>query len=264
MLRSLWWCGALVGVGAGLLTAQVKSRELEEMFSADTLKKPKPAVKPAVKPVAKPAPRAESTTTVPVKLVAGGPPAGHDPERHAARMVGVKCRVQLIRDGNIAEVDPASVFHSGDRIRLLIEPNVDGYLYILQRGSSGLDSVLFPQAEINNGRNEVLRGRLYAIPSSGTFRFDDRPGEEVIKVILSRTPLASLPAAAEPARAGYQLAMNVVNRELEQAVKSRDLIFEAEEGPAVKAIASTQAVIWMNVNTEKNDLVHFEWKLKHE
>src|SRR5262245_11009570 len=53
------------------------------------------------------------------------------------------------------EVPPASVFHSGDLIRVRITSNEAGYLYIAQSGTSGKWTVLFPAAAINNGENRI-------------------------------------------------------------------------------------------------------------
>ena len=245
------------------LWAQVKSRELEDLFTTDS-RKPKVAPKTQSPPPA--------TRSTPPKKTGVGVPVGHDPERHLLRHAGVKCRVQLVTAESVKEVDPGTTFHSGDRIRLLLEPNIDGYLYILQTGSSGKESVLFPHGSINGGRNEVMRGRLYSIPSEGLFRFDNRAGEEKLKVILTRTPLESLPSEApnaEPgAKPGVQMAMNMnlVNTELNRQVLARDLVYVAEEGPAAKDAprGSTQAVIWVNKGDEQNNLVFFDLRLKHE
>ena len=241
------------------LWAQVKSRELEDLFTTDS-RKPKVAPKTQSQPPA--------IMPTPPKKTGVGVPVGHDPERHLLRHAGVKCRVQLVTAESVKEVDPSTTFHSGDRIRLLLEPNIDGYLYILQTGSSGKESVLFPHGSINGGRNEVMRGRLYSIPSEGLFRFDNRAGEEKLKVILSRTPLESLPSEAPVAKPGVQMAMNMnlVNTELNRQVLARDLVYVAEEGPAAKDAprGPTQAVIWVNKGHEQNNLVFFDLRLKHE
>lgn len=245
------------------LWAQVKSRELEDLFTTDSRKPKATALTPGPKP---PAPSPQRPA--PPKKTGVGVPVGHDPERHLLRHAGVKCRVQLVTAESVNEVDPGTTFHSGDRIRLLLEPNIDGYLYILQTGSSGKESMLFPHASINGGRNEVMRGRLYSIPSEGLFRFDNRAGEEKLKVILSRTPLDSLPSEAPAAKPGVLMAMNMslVNNELNRQVLSRDLVYVAEEGPAAKDSTRgfTQAVIWVNKGDEQNNLVFFDLKLKHE
>jgi len=87
------------------------------------------------------------------------------------------------------EVDPESVFRSGDRIRLNVQANDNGYLYIVLRGSSGRWSPLFPSKEILSGDNRVKKGGEYEIPlGSVWFAFDEQPGTEKLFIVLARQP----------------------------------------------------------------------------
>ncbi len=86
------------------------------------------------------------------------------------------------------ETDTEAVFHAGDRIRLAVETNDDGYLYVVNRGSSGTWKVLFPSAEIKDGDNQIQRRVRYEIPSGYTFTFDEQKGEEKLFLVLSRQP----------------------------------------------------------------------------
>jgi hypothetical protein len=99
------------------------------MFYTDTLP-PKAEAKPETKKpvVKKAAPRKPVAASV------------SSPERR----VGLKYRILLrTPDCDIKEVDSSHTFHSGDKVRLQIEANVDGYLYVLQKGSTGRDRMLF-------------------------------------------------------------------------------------------------------------------------
>ncbi|HWR53911.1 MAG TPA: DUF4384 domain-containing protein [Bryobacteraceae bacterium] len=99
----------------------------------------------------------------------------------------------LKRTGSgVEEVDTATAFRAGDRIRLSIEVNDPGYLYIVNRGSSGAWTVLFPSSEIAGGDNRVLPGRRYEIPSGYTFTFDETAGEEKLFVVVARKPEGDL------------------------------------------------------------------------
>lgn len=97
--------------------------------------------------------------------------------------------LRLQPDGTFAGVDPRSaVFHSGDRVRLRIEANQEAYIAVLQRGSSGMWSVLYPRA---SGSLEPLRAfQVCGIPdSTGSFAFDEQAGEERLVLIVSRAPI---------------------------------------------------------------------------
>ena len=86
------------------------------------------------------------------------------------------------------ETDADAVFHAGDHIRLAVESNDDGYLYVVNRGSSGTWKVLFPSAEIKGGDNHIQRRTRFEIPSGYTFTFDEQPGEEKLFIVFSREP----------------------------------------------------------------------------
>lgn len=111
------------------------------------------------------------------------------------------------------QVAPDRIFQTGDRIQIQVESNEDGYLYILQRGTSGLWSVLFPSKEIHGGKNRVTAMEAVRIPSGRAFfTFSGNPGTEKIYIVLSRKPVADAEemildlsrgkpvAAVEPAR----------------------------------------------------------------
>jgi hypothetical protein len=90
-------------------------------------------------------------------------------------------------DGQV-EISTDTVFHAGDRIRLAVETNDDGYLYVVNRGSSGTWKLLFPSPEIKDGDNRIGRRTRYEIPSGYTFTFDEQAGEEKLFIVLSRQP----------------------------------------------------------------------------
>ena len=95
-------------------------------------------------------------------------------------------------DRGTDEVDPDSVFHSRDRIQLDVEVNDTGYLYVVNRGSTGTWKMLFPSAETSQGGNRVTRGRQYRIPEKHVIAFDSNPGTEKLFIVFSRQPEADL------------------------------------------------------------------------
>ena len=162
----------------------------------------------------------------------------------------------LKKDGaGQSEVDPKMIFRAGDRIRLRVEVNDTGYLYIIHRGSSGVWKPLFPSTEIEGGSNIVHAWRSYDIPPAHVFTFDEQAGEEKLFVVFSRQAVADLedlvyelsgsqakPAAPQaPPAAGEQkilLAQNMVHIQDDfvnrfRNAYARDLIIEKvdEETP---------------------------------
>jgi len=159
--------------------------------------------------------------------------------RNAGLRYGV---VQQGSDGAEREVDPETTFHSGDRVRFMFEPNIDGFLYVVQEGSTGKWNMLFPSPQINAGVNAVQRGQKIAIPSQGWFRFDNSAGTERAFVFLSKEPMNSLPGFNEPVTKMESVGASVVD-DLKRTVRSRDLIFEKE--PAAPG-AKRQATFVVN------------------
>ncbi|HYZ82825.1 MAG TPA: DUF4384 domain-containing protein [Bryobacteraceae bacterium] len=96
--------------------------------------------------------------------------------------------LKMDSDGDYQEVRPDTTFHSGDKIRVAIEANDAGYLYIVQRGSSKTWSVLFPTSDYEDGNNYIKAARRQVIPGKYRFTFDDTPGTERIFIVFSRKP----------------------------------------------------------------------------
>ena len=149
----------------------------------------------------------------------------------------------LQQKGNrFQEVDADTEFHSGDRIRVQVEANGPGFLYIVMGGSSGQWQVLFPSKLIAGGDNQIEKGKTYTIPPTDSFLFDDTAGVEKVSLVLSRTPQPDLEkliyAAGDPTRTGERPKMMIArNNEIEgsmvngvrEKLLSRDLVFEKSD-----------------------------------
>ena len=173
---------------------------------------------------------ATAPSTVPSNA-AGGPPSAVTTGGGESPTAGIKYR--LLRrgpDGTPVEVDPDTMFQSGDRIRFAFEPNIDGFLYVIQQGSTGRWSVLLPHPLINGGRNTVTRFGEVAVPPEGWFRFDENPGSEQVFVYLSKEPLSTLPWGGGPVIRAQSVDQPTMI-ELANSLRSRDLVFEKEAVP---------------------------------
>ncbi len=135
---------------------------------------------------------------VQVQQEADTEPAPARPVAPAPTQMTLRYRILLLdRNNNVLEVTDKHRFHTGDRIRLLFESNVDGYLYIFQKGASGRSARLFPDARINSGENHILRYRRISVPppvgeDRGWWRFDAASGDEEIYLFLSPQPITAL------------------------------------------------------------------------
>jgi hypothetical protein len=179
----------ICGIGTFLAGQEDTGKKLtaRELFyaSVDT---PAPTAHKAAKHAAKPKqnpPAEEQTATrtqaVPVVTAAYKP-------QGPRQALGLRYTILKRTGDGQAETDADAVFHAGDRIRLAVETNDDGYLYVVNRGSSGTWKVLFPSAEIKDGDNRIQKHVRFEIPAGYTFTFDEQPGEEKLFIVLSRQP----------------------------------------------------------------------------
>ena len=104
-------------------------------------------------------------------------------------------------DGGAVRVDPTREFHAGDRIRLSLESNTDGYLYIFHTENDGTPEMLYPDVRLSKGENRIEAHVPYEIPWNepgveNWFRFDENPANERLFVVITRQPLPGIPVGS--------------------------------------------------------------------
>jgi hypothetical protein len=163
--------------------------------------------------------------------------------------VGVKVRLyQMSQDCELSLVPPGKTFSSGERLRFGVEANVNGYLYIVQRGSSGRTTLLFPSTEISQGDNQLRRGTELTVPGRKWFTFDATPGTEQVQFVVSRKRLDIMPhlvggsaGSAPPSRPSATSAEAEVLAQM-QGSTSRDLVMTPPAAPqAIHTAAAAEA-----------------------
>jgi hypothetical protein len=101
-------------------------------------------------------------------------------------------------NGNAMRVDPSREFRAGDRIRLALETNTDGYLYIFHTENDGEPQMLYPDVRLEKGNNRIEAHVPYEIPWNepgveNWFKFDANPANERLYVVVTREPLPGIP-----------------------------------------------------------------------
>lgn len=255
--RTWWWAG---GAAAAVVIAAIVMAAPSSQLAPPTDSAAVP-VAPATTtadpaPVNPPAPAPSASANLPASTAAGKPSradasdtiASATPAAPAATPMppakepsakdmfaatdtnaspGIRFRMMQAGGGDAPiDVDSSKDFHSGDRIRFAFESNIDGYLYVAQQGASGNWTVLFPNPEINGGRNSVKRHQEFEVPGGGDwFQLDDHVGTEHLFVFLSREPLATLPGFQQPVTKPYQTGNAPMIASLQTSIASRDLVF---------------------------------------
>src|SRR5215211_1628494 len=112
----------------------------------------------------------------------------------------------FMRDSNglAVRVDPDHVFHKGDRVRVLLETNTDGYLYIFNTTNDGPAVMIYPDADLDEAGNYLQAHVPFEIPTSQSteerlrwFAFDETGGTERLFFVFTREPLSGIPIEDE-------------------------------------------------------------------
>ncbi len=133
--------------------------------------------------------------------------------------------LKKLDDGTYQEISPEAVFHAGDQIRLSLMSNQNGYLYVIEQGSSGRWVPLYPANSAAPDSNKLVPGKEYIVPGSGAWRFTGKPGQEKLFVMLSRTPETNLEETIASLKSHQDGLNDQMVAQLRSEVQSRDLVF---------------------------------------
>lgn len=107
-------------------------------------------------------------------------------------------------NGRSVRVEPGHEFHSGDRVRISLEPSVDGYLYVFHTEGAGQPEMIYPDPRLDEGENWIEAHVPMEVPSSQEtderyhwFVFDNNPATERLYVVVTRRPLPVVPTGSE-------------------------------------------------------------------
>jgi hypothetical protein len=102
-------------------------------------------------------------------------------------------RYSILREeseGTYSIVDAETTFQAGDRVRLAVEPRVNGYLYVLTGDPTGNVKILFP----SDGTGETARVEKmvrYLVPATGALTFE-KPIDQRVTIVFSQKRLTDV------------------------------------------------------------------------
>lgn len=179
---------------------------------------------------------------------------------------GAKVAIELNRGGKTSMVSPDYEFKSGDRIRLVLDINFKGYAALINEGTTGKKTLLYPYKGVSS---EVFPSNALKIPNTDWIKFDNNKGVEKLIVIFSAKPIPELaqmfetPATAPTSTGGManadeqsQILAELNSRSLDRGKKlknSRDLSIEP----------SSDGSYVVTNDAQLNDVIGFELSLKH-
>lgn len=112
------------------------------------------------------------------------------------RSDAISVLVLKLDDNTLVPVDPSHQFRAGDQIKIQLESNFDGFIYVVNIQPSGKRCLMFPYVGVSD--NAVTSGEQYQIPpGKDALQFDEEKGTEVLQVIMSRDRIQYLDAALE-------------------------------------------------------------------
>lgn len=157
---------------------------------------------------------------------------------------------KVLADGSEEEAAQDS-FHRGDRIRLSVRANQDGYLYVLHQTSpTSPGEVIFPDSRLNNGSSSVYKREEFILPSNCPVKISRRDcsliltssaGPEVFHLLFSRDPFNDLPGSASEA------TDNISPELLEKLKDDSGQILKRETG------STPLSKLLININTRDNE-----------
>lgn len=169
-----------------------------------------------------------------------------------APLLKLQWRVLKVKDNGLdEETSPLALFHVGDRLRLAVKTNQNGYLYIIHQSSPTEPGVIiFPDSRVNNGRNDVGKQQEVILPSNCpagmapqdcSLAVAPPAGREVFTLVFTRDPFTDLPNTAAESTGGIPV---------QTLIKMRN-----DSGQTLRRIKGSTplSVLVVNTNTKDNE-----------
>lgn len=166
-------------------------------------------------------------------LLAAVLPALAQQQQRAAERIEIT--LERLESSGWRTIDPGLVLDSGDRVRFRFRGNFDGYLYVMNYGTSGSYTLLFPREETGRD-NKVKVGNEYIVPATETiFRVAGKPGHDIVYWLVSPVALGEsgppryvpLPPPPKPG----PLPPNLMPRCDDAIFRARGLCVDSTAGP---------------------------------
>lgn len=214
--KGLSFCIVIALAAGGTSWSFPQAQEDENVRGSFLTSRPKTAEKSTTSaPAATPSRRRPKTTNKGTTAKTGatgtsakGVPttdAGATAKASSAPRIGLGLSL-FMRDSNslAVRVDPAHEFRGGDRVRVLLETNADGHVYIFNTTDGGDPVMIYPDPALDEAGNFIKAHVPMEIPSSVAaeerlrwFRFDESAGTERLYFVFAREPLAGVPIEDE-------------------------------------------------------------------
>ena len=162
-------------------------------------------------------------------VVQAGPPDATKSDR-------VEITLEREKAGEWHVIDPGLVLDQDDRVRFRFRANFDGYLYVMNQGTSGKTELLFPREETGE-ENRIEAGKEYRIPATQAwFRVAGPPGHDVVYWLVTPLRLGGESTAPQyvplpPPPKGPAAPQNLSPRCDDSIFRARGICVDSGAGP---------------------------------
>jgi hypothetical protein len=117
--------------------------------------------------------------------------------------VGIGFSLYRVFDKSHAvRADASATFREHEMLRFVLEPSIDGYLYVFVSTDAGTPVMIYPDYRLERGDNFVYAHTVAEVPSRRNPSFDvfeivGGPATENVTFVVSRVPLESVPIGDE-------------------------------------------------------------------
>jgi Domain of unknown function (DUF4384) len=103
----------------------------------------------------------------------------------------VSVRLEQKQGSVTKEVPQKKIFHAGDVIRFRVTSRIAGYLYVLNRGTSGETATLYPSPNGTEESTQIEKDQIRSVPADGDgwFEVAGPPGFDTVYFLLSAMPI---------------------------------------------------------------------------
>ena len=101
--------------------------------------------------------------------------------------IAVKVELEVKRNGKTTNPKLDAPLYEGDELAFRFTPASEGWVYVLNRGTSGAYTLLYPASW--DGEAHLPAGQPARVPSSGGFGVTGPTGEETVALLISPTSL---------------------------------------------------------------------------
>ena len=146
--------------------------------------------------------------------------------------------IALTKEGanQLENIGTTAAFTEGEGIRFNVSVVEKGYLYILQKGSSGERRFLFPDSQYNKGKNDVEANKVAIVPDEGWLFFDGKRGPETIYFIYAKVKDRLIEKENETSQSLSQRAQEITDFLDKMRSGSRSDSFAIPNGNLVRII----------------------------